>query len=176
MIGLLLVSTVLLGPAATVTEAVHDLMGARDLDPAVRQAQVLAVAHRVMDFEGMARAALGETAWEALTIPERAIVAHAFERFLGQLYLDRVADLVSPEGLVILSERTVGDRAEVASRLAVKGDEWDVVLHLRGGAGAWRIVDLVVGGVSLVANYRSQFRTILRREGSAGLLKRLEQP
>jgi len=38
-----------------------------------------------------------------------------------------------------------------------------------------KIYDIVVKGVSLVRNYMSQFREILRKEGYAALLKLLEE-
>ena len=39
----------------------------------------------------------------------------------------------------------------------------------------WMIYDLVVEGVSLVRNYKEQFRSIVRKEGYAFLTKQVEE-
>ena len=40
--------------------------------------------------------------------------------------------------------------------------------------GKWMVYDMVIDGVSLIANYRRQFSKIIRKEGYPGLVKRLQ--
>jgi phospholipid transport system substrate-binding protein len=40
--------------------------------------------------------------------------------------------------------------------------------------GKWRIVDIVTEGTSLVGNYRSQFRRVIKKHGFPELLKRMK--
>lgn len=42
-------------------------------------------------------------------------------------------------------------------------------------AAGWKVYDVMVGGVSLVANYRTEFTTIVRESGVDGLIKNLHQ-
>jgi len=42
-------------------------------------------------------------------------------------------------------------------------------------AAGWKVYDVMVGGVSLVANYRTEFTTIVRDNGVEGLIKSLHQ-
>jgi phospholipid transport system substrate-binding protein len=42
-------------------------------------------------------------------------------------------------------------------------------------AEAWRTTDVVIEGVSMVANYRSQFDPVFKRGGVAAVLSSLEQ-
>ena len=42
-------------------------------------------------------------------------------------------------------------------------------------AAGWKVYDVMVGGVSLVANYRTEFTTIVRDSGVEGLIKSLHQ-
>ena len=42
-------------------------------------------------------------------------------------------------------------------------------------AAGWKVYDVMVGGVSLVANYRTEFTTIVRESGVDGLIKDLHQ-
>jgi hypothetical protein len=39
----------------------------------------------------------------------------------------------------------------------------------------WRIIDVVIEGISLVANFRDQFREVMSRVGPAGLLERIRE-
>jgi phospholipid transport system substrate-binding protein len=38
----------------------------------------------------------------------------------------------------------------------------------------WRIYDVVIEGVSMIANYRAQFEPIVQRGGAPALIKSLE--
>ena len=40
-------------------------------------------------------------------------------------------------------------------------------------ASGWKVYDVMVGGVSLVANYRTEFTTAIRESGVDGLIKTL---
>lgn len=46
---------------------------------------------------------------------------------------------------------------------------------LEKSAGTWKVYDVVVGGVSLVTNYRDSFATEVRSGGIDGLIKSLQQ-
>jgi len=40
-------------------------------------------------------------------------------------------------------------------------------------ANGWKVYDVMVGGVSLVANYRTEFSNVVRESGLDGLIKNL---
>ena len=44
---------------------------------------------------------------------------------------------------------------------------------LKGGDGQWKVYDIIVEGVSLVKNYRTQFASILRKDKPAQLIQQL---
>ena len=44
---------------------------------------------------------------------------------------------------------------------------------LKDGEGHWRVYDVIVEGVSLVKNYRTQFASILSKDKPAQLIQRL---
>jgi phospholipid transport system substrate-binding protein len=41
-------------------------------------------------------------------------------------------------------------------------------------AAGWKVYDVMVGGVSLVANYRTEFNSTVRDSGIEGLIKNLQ--
>jgi phospholipid transport system substrate-binding protein len=50
----------------------------------------------------------------------------------------------------------------------------EVVYQLLRQAGNWQVYDVVIEGVSLVNNYRTQFNNIISQESYEGLVKKLK--
>ena len=53
-------------------------------------------------------------------------------------------------------------------------DGASVDYRVRSRDGAWRVIDVDIEGVSLVSNFRSQFRDIVASEGAEGLINQLK--
>ena len=41
-------------------------------------------------------------------------------------------------------------------------------------AAGWKVYDVAVGGVSLVASYRTEFSNVIREDGVEGLIRKLQ--
>ena len=66
------------------------------------------------------------------------------------------------------------DLATVHTRLVSKGGvETPIDYRLYKVGGRWMVYDVSVEGVSLVANYRSQFNKIIQTSSTQGLVERL---
>jgi phospholipid transport system substrate-binding protein len=48
-----------------------------------------------------------------------------------------------------------------------------VEYRLRHTEGDWKVYDIVIEGISLVNNYRTQFNTIITKDSYAGLVKQM---
>jgi phospholipid transport system substrate-binding protein len=78
------------------------------------------------------------------------------------------------EPIQYLDESVNGPDARVASRLVTaKGSEVKVDYRLHRADERWTVYDVVVDGVSLVENYRTQFSRLIQRTSFAELLKTL---
>ena len=71
------------------------------------------------------------------------------------------------------AERVTGDEARVATEVVTSGDRFAVDYTLHRGADGWRVTDIVVEGVSLARNFRSQFDAAVAKDSFQGLLERL---
>ena len=76
----------------------------------------------------------------------------------------------------------IGDRAEARDDWTVKtkivrpnAEDILVDYRLRKEDGEWRVIDVIIEGVSLVANFRSQFQEIISRDGAAKLIELLHE-
>ena len=78
---------------------------------------------------------------------------------------------------VIYSEEKMfsEDKAEVDTNIVTASKEIPINYRLILVNGEWRVYDVVIEGISLVANYRSQFRQILSDKSPQALLDMLKK-
>jgi phospholipid transport system substrate-binding protein len=136
------------------------------LAPAIGQA---------FDLAYMTRVAVG-SAWSGLTEAQQREVTEAFRRYVVATYADRFSSF-SGEKLQVLDEQLYNAGTMVKTRI-VKSDGEPVAINylLRQNAGAWQITDAyLTGTISELATRRSEFTSILRRQGIDGLIAMLNQ-
>jgi phospholipid transport system substrate-binding protein len=139
-----------------------------------RRAQIREVAQTIFDFEELSRRALGRH-WAARTPAERKRFTELFTDLLEHNYVSKI-ESYSGEKVLYLPEQVDGDTITVRSRLVTqKGAEVPLDYRMQKGGDRWQAYDVLVEGVSLVANYRTQFNSIINRSSYAGLVKRLEE-
>ena len=148
-------------------------------DPALRQkpdarrAAVRRIAEQIFDFEETARRALGRH-WQARTPEERREFVGLFTDLLERTYISRI-ETYSGERVVYGGDTVEGKEATVRTRLVTRdGKEVPIDYRMRRAGERWLVYDVVIEGVSLVANYRSQFNRIIDKEGVGGLIKRMK--
>ena len=126
----------------------------------------------VFDFPEMAKRSLGPN-WRGRTPEERERFVALFKELLENSYLGKIE---SYRGEVIRydKEKVDGPYAEVKTLVVTgKGQEIPVDYRMLGDGGRWRIYDVVIEGISLVNNYRSQFNSILQKSSFAEMMEKL---
>lgn len=123
------------------------------------------------DYTEMSRRALSAY-WAPLTEAQRTEFVELFKSFLTDRYAERIEDY-SGEEVVYLSERIQEGYAEV--RTEVRSEKTSIPMDYRLflNEGRWHAYDIVVDGISLVRNYRSQFQTVIRESSYQELVKKL---
>lgn len=137
-----------------------------------RRAAVRKVAEEVFDIGETAKRALGPH-WQARTPAEREEFTQLFADLLESTYIARI-DEYGGERIRYTGEKIDGDTAIVQSRvLTKKGHEAPVDARLLRRGDKWQIYDVMIEGVSLINNYRTQFDRIIRTSSYPELVKRL---
>jgi phospholipid transport system substrate-binding protein len=140
-----------------------------------RQAVIRASMNAVVDFAEMSRRMLGSD-WAARTPAEQAEFTRVFGEFLTSAYVNQI-DLYKGETLVYEGDRIEGDLATVTARLeAPDGDRTVIEFMMHRVAAGWRVHDVAIDHISIMDNYRAQFRQILRKGTWAELMARLKKP
>jgi phospholipid transport system substrate-binding protein len=126
------------------------------------------------NFIAMAALAMGQN-WNKATPEQKTRITEEFRTLLVRTYASALASY---------SEQKFDFRP-----LRAKPTDTDVMVNVRvlqtgmqpvpidyameKTASGWKVYDVMVGGVSLVANYRTEFGNIVRESGVEGLIKNL---
>jgi phospholipid transport system substrate-binding protein len=124
-------------------------------------------------FEEMAKRSLG-VHWKDRTPQEREEFTRLFRNLLENAYTGKIEGYKG-EKILYRKESVDLPYAEVNTVIVMlQGDEIAVDYRVLKDGARWRIYDIVIEGVSLVNNYRSQFAGILQKSSYPELVRRLK--
>lgn len=122
-------------------------------------------------WEEMAKRTLG-TQWAKMNEKQRQEFVDLFRTLLTNTYIGRI-ETYSGEQIQYVNERLQDGFAEVRTKVSSGKTEFPMDYRLLNKAGEWHVYDIVLDGVSLVANYRGQFSKILHSSGYDDLVEKL---
>lgn len=136
-----------------------------------------------IDFVYISQLVLGKN-WRTATTEQRKAFIREFRQFLVRFYtaslLEYTKDNDIPKDVMdflplrsIDGEKKVTVNSEVRQPGSTRPIPVSYKLHFR--SDLWKIYDVVVDGVSLVANYRASFASHVRKGGLDGLIERLNR-
>jgi phospholipid transport system substrate-binding protein len=138
-----------------------------------RREQIQAVVDGYFDFEAIARLAVGPR-WKSLLPEKQQEFTLEFSKLLFNTYVGDIQKYAKQK--LTYNHRTI-DQGYVVVETLVRDQgspvSLDYYLHLTDGN--WKVYDISVHGMSLVANYRSQFHSILENGSFDGLSIMLRQ-
>jgi phospholipid transport system substrate-binding protein len=141
-------------------------------EPGQRRADIRRVARGLFDFDEMARLTLARH-WKDRSPQEQEEFVRLFTDLLERSYLTTIENYAG-ERINFLGESVTGPYAQVRSRITTERRvEISIEYRLIESGARWAVYDVVLDGVSLVSNYRSQFNTIIRTSSFADLLAKL---
>jgi phospholipid transport system substrate-binding protein len=114
--------------------------------------------------------------WKQLSSAQQSEFVEEFRKHLSVTYGKNV-EQYNNEKVVIAGEReeSGGDWTVRTRIVRPAGEPILVDYRLRREDGKWMVIDVIIEGTSLVANFRSQFQDIISRNGVTGLLDLLRQ-
>ena len=151
-------------PTKIIDEAAQKIVAvlARTEEPAeVRIGEIEEIAYEIFDFTTMSKLVLARN-WRKLDKEKRAEFVREFRTHLSRTYGTRL-DNFSDIGVDVYGAQ-VEVRNDVTVKSRVVGGQFDgseLAYRMRDRKEEWKIIDVVIEGVSLVSNYRSQFATVL---------------
>jgi phospholipid transport system substrate-binding protein len=126
------------------------------------------------DFADMSRSALG-IHWKRLSEEQRREFVRLFTSLMEAAYMSRI-ESYSGQKIEFLKERADGPGyAEVYTSIVQNGAQpIRVNYRLKQTDSGWKVYDVLVDGISLVANYRNQFNRVINSKGYDGLVQQIK--
>jgi len=139
-----------------------------------RRVAVRKIANDIFDFNETAKRSLGRH-WAARTPAEREEFVQLFSDLLERSYLSKI-ELYGGEKIQYLSDSVDdGDQGKVQTKIVTKqGSEIPIEYRMHKKGEKWLVYDVIIEGVSLVANYRTQFNKIIQTSSFQELVKKMK--
>jgi phospholipid transport system substrate-binding protein len=141
-----------------------------------RRAKIRQAVLQRFGFEEMAQRAMG-VHWRKLTPEQKQEFVPLFSDLLERSYINKIEGYGgSKENIRYTKESVDKDGyAAVLTEIVTRDLNVEVEYRLLQRDGEWNVYDVVIEGVSLVNNYRTQFNKIIRQESYEALVKQMKQ-
>jgi len=168
-------------PKATVETAVNGLLkvlASSDFKAKTKDEKIAIISEQIepfFDFKALSRRTLGRE-WKKMSGEQQTEFVGLFKKLLQGVYADR---LLAYSDQKVLFEKAImlkKGRAEVQSYLQTSdGKKIPLFYRLSNKTGSWKVYDVIIEGVSMVKNYRTQLRQILSKDSADKLLEILRK-
>lgn len=150
-----------------------------------REQKLRAIAESRFDFERMARSAVGYH-WRDFSDAQRGEFVPLFTAFIEDVYLsqmeqfsiEKVQQAVESTAIQFTKQRfDAPDQAVVFSDVTLqnRNKPLDVNYLLKLTGSEWKIYDITIDAISVIANYRNQFNRVLNNGGYDKLVTIMRQ-
>ena len=157
----------------------------QQISPPDRERKLRGIAESHFDFQEMAKSTIGYH-WKTLTPAQQSEFVPLFTTFIEDAYLSRIESYsvekvnqqIQSSMIQFVKETSNGpDYAEVYSTVVLKDRKDPIAVNylMRNNAGEWKIYDITIDAISVIANYRNQFNRVLNNDGYDKLVSIIRQ-
>ena len=144
---------------------------------ASQDAEIQRILSGMIDFRELGRRALGD-AWEEQSAEQRDEFVRLLSQLMQRSYREGLETTLRYE--ISLAGESTDDGEQIVETSAQNRENRrepaiSIAYRIYRNEGRFQVVDVVTDGVSMLRNYRRQFRRILRREGWDGLMNRMRE-
>jgi phospholipid transport system substrate-binding protein len=113
--------------------------------------------------------------WDALSAEQQQEFIRLFKEILEAAYIDKIL-AYKDEKIDYVSNQALSEtKSEVETKIVSGSSPVSIKYRLVNLGGRWGVYDVIVEGVSLAKNYRTQFRDILSKQSPADLIETLRK-
>ncbi|MCL1939279.1 MAG: ABC transporter substrate-binding protein [Desulfovibrionaceae bacterium] len=152
---------------STVNQVLDELKKPEWKNPAGRdamQAKVESIILTLFSFEELSMRTVGPN-WKNFSPDQKKRFMDAFEDLLRERYLGALEGY-NGEIVTYVKETPVGsagDKVQIDTTVNIKNKTVPVSYRMLRGDGRWMVYDIIIEGVGMVQNYRSQFQVVLQK-------------
>ena len=162
----------------TVTLEVVDIIQKdKDIQKGDRKKVIALIEAKVLphfNFQSMTASAAGRN-WDKASAEQKARLTDEFKTLLVRTYSSALASYSNQKfDFRPLRAKPTDTDVTVNVRIVQSGDQpMTIDYDMEKRPAGWKVWDVRVGGISLVANYRTEFDNLIRESGVEGLIKAL---
>ena len=136
----------------------------------VKKERIRVISEEMFDFTELSKRSLGQN-WDKFIPDQQKEFIKLYKSLLEETYSEKVT-FYTDEKIVIKKEVSLSEKTvEVQTTIITKTSDVPIYYRLMEKNGNWKVYDVVIEGVSLVSNYRTQFREILASKTPEALLE-----
>jgi phospholipid transport system substrate-binding protein len=163
------------GPFDKVIKILNDPVYKDSSKKTEQRGKIWATVQEIFDFDEISKRAVARD-WKKFSAEEKKEFSAIFSEFLGNTYVDKIQGEYHNEKIVYIGEDIVKkNRALARTKILREAIEIPVDYKMKLKDDKWMIYDVAVEGISLIKNYRTQFKSILAKKSPAELIERLKK-
>ena len=137
-------------------------------------ARVRPVLEKYFNFESITRLSVGP-GWKQFTPEQQQRTLTLFTELVIRTYADRFEAGTQPGISYSSAVELSAVKRELPTTIDYAGKKYAVAYRMELVADQWRIYDVKIEGVSMIANYRAQFTPLFQHGGAAEIIHTLEE-
>jgi phospholipid transport system substrate-binding protein len=164
-------------PTAYVRGILDQVMGLQNnpsLSAQARSQAIHQIIGRNFDFALMAKDSLGP-AYERLSGGQRQEFTRTFSYLFQDSYTRLVLNFLKKENIQYGRELPEGDRARLDTTIARTNENIPVTYLMHTAPQGWVLYDVMVDGVSILQNYKTQFARVISTNSFEFLLNKMQE-
>ena len=158
----------------TATDQVLAIIYEKPADSRPLATRVRPVMEKYFDFESLTRRAVGP-GWRQLTSAQQQRTTKLLTELVLRNYCSHFDTVVRSHITFAEPVELAAGRCELPTTVSHTGQNYAVAYRAEQMPDGWRFYDVIVEGVSLVANYRAQFTALFQKGGADAIIRALEE-
>tara|TARA_B100000315_G_scaffold43510_1_gene38412 strand:- start:1559 stop:2212 length:654 start_codon:yes stop_codon:yes gene_type:complete len=158
-------------------DLVIDIVSREDLKNDEKKAEkrtlIREIVSKKFSYYEMSRRSLAKH-WKKRTPEEKKEFIDLFGKLLENSYANKI-ESYTDEKIIYIIEKVKGNVALVKTIIQKSNDEIPVDYKLIKLGNDWKIYDFIVEGVSMIRNYRTQFKKIIHKSSYEELVSKLKK-
>ncbi len=151
-----------------------NILKQKDLDTETRRKKIREAINERFYFRAMSQRTLSRN-WKKATPEQQKKFVSLFSQQLEQAYIGRLEAYTDEKIEFLRVKKKNAKRAVVYTKIITKTADIPINYKLALKNGQWLIYDVVIEEVSLISNYRSSYKNIIKKGGIDSLLSQMEK-
>lgn len=139
-----------------------------------KKTKIRSIANGIFDYGELSRRTLALD-WKKLNAEQQKEFGDLYASLIEETYADRILSYTNEKVLYGKEIPLAQNRVEVQTTIVTRKADIPINYRVIQKGSDWKVYDVVIEGVSLINNYRTQFREILANDPPEVLLDKLRK-